>query len=77
MYSYPSWRREFFQENSVKMHLHISAYSPTAQKLSQSLIFCLKNQATYKFRDLLDVTVYRDRIAITLDIFMNLVNTKP
>lgn len=77
MYSYPSWRREFFQENSMKMHLHISAYSPIAKKLSQSLIFCLKNQATYRFHDLLDVTVHRDRIAITLDIFMNLVNTKP
>lgn len=77
MYNYPSWRREFFQENTVKMHLHISAYSPIAKKLSQFLIFCLKNQATYKFCDLLDVTVHRDRIAITLDIFMNLVNTKP
>lgn len=77
MYSYPSWRREFFQENSVKVHLYISAYSFIAKKLSQSLTFCLENQATYKFCDLLDVTVRRDRVTITLDIFMNLVNTKP
>lgn len=33
-------------------------------------------QATYSFHDLPDVTAHRERITITLDIFMNLVNTK-
>lgn len=64
----------FSQENTVKMYIYMTACSYIAKQTFQSLTFCMDFQTTYKFHDLLDVRAHRERMIITLDIFMNLFN---